>query len=79
LTLIAWLQLDEEPAVVQRRAESGGTHEGVDVGDVGIVLDDLRRHLLVIGHRLERGVLRPFGESEDLAGILAREEALRDR
>ena len=73
---MARLENHEHSAGVGGRADAArpdSRHEGSDVRLLG---DDLGHRTLMLDHRLERGVLCAFGESDDLAGVAARQEIL---
>ena len=44
----------------------------------GLLAHDVGHRLLVLHHRVEGDVLGGLGEGEDRAGVLVRDEALRD-
>src|SRR6185437_16505797 len=75
--LVARLQIDEDAALVERRAEAGGADGRIDDVDIGVLLDDRGDRLLPFRDGGEGGVLRRLGDGEDEAGILDREESLR--
>ena len=76
-SLIARLQRDEDPAGIERRARSADADERHRVLDMRILPDDVRDLLLQVLHRLERNVLRGFGDDEKLSDVIARQKALR--
>ena len=76
---MARLENHEYGAGVGGRADTAGPdgrHEG---GDIRFLGNDLGHRPLVLDHRLERSILRAFGESDDLAGVAAWQEILGDQ
>ena len=78
LALVERLEVDLDPPAVQRLVRAVDADERREALDGGILQDDGRELLLPLGHRLEGGGLRRLGDAEEDAGVLNREEALRD-
>ena len=77
VALLLRLQRNEQAAVIRRRVGPAGADGGIEVFDRGIGLQHLDQRLLPLLHRLEGGVGGGFGDADQEAGVLLREEALR--
>ncbi len=76
LALAVGFERDRDAAAVHRRVEVARADEGHDRLDVGVLAHDVGDLALQLDHALEGHVLRSLGEDEQLARILARQEAL---
>jgi len=75
-TFPARLEVHEDAPGVARQGEAAGADEGHVGIDGGIAADHLRRRLLVRHHIVEGHVFRALDETEDLPGVLVRQQTL---
>ena len=76
--VVAQLEADDEAAGILRIAVAGA-EERSEIGDVGVLCDDVGKLSLDRLHLGRRDVLAGFGNAKDQAGVLGREKALGDR
>src|SRR5262249_14738239 len=76
--LVARLESDEEPAGICGLCASRAAHGGADRGDIGVLPQHFAELHHEPSHFLRRDILPGFGEACDQAGVLYREEALRN-
>src|SRR6267154_819435 len=77
LALLERLEINLDPAAVQRGIDAVNPDEGGKAGDRGIFQNNVGQCALTFGHGRERHILRTFGDTEDYAGILYREKPFR--
>src|SRR5664280_1914669 len=78
LALVERLEVDLDSPAVRRLVRAVDADERREALDGGVLQDDGRELLLPLRHRLEGGGLRRLRDAEEDAGVLNREEALRD-
>jgi hypothetical protein len=76
--LVARLEVDQHAARVEGRVGAVDADEGAQALDVGILEDRRGQRVLALDHGVEGDRLRRLGHGLDQAGVLHREEALRD-
>src|SRR5712672_1619409 len=77
LALLERLEINLDPAAVQRGIDAVNPDEGGQAGDRGIFQNNVGQCALTFGHGREGHILRTFGDTEDYAGILYREKPFR--
>ena len=78
LPLLERLEVDLDAAAVERGVGAVDADERREALDRRVLQDHLRQLLLPLGHGVEGDRLRRFGDAQDHAGVLHREEALGD-
>src|SRR6267154_6807399 len=75
--LLERLEINLDPAAVQRGIDAVNPDEGGKAGDRGIFQNNVGQCALTLGHGREGHILRTFGDTENYAGILHREKPFR--
>ena len=70
------LQLDQKPSAVQRHIGAVDADEGTEVGDIGILADDVPERPLSVGHRGEGNFLARLRNPLDRPRVLQRKKSL---